>query len=258
MPYPFSDAERSVHAESSGAAAIAAGVLLLVLGQNPELTVDELAEVVTRTATPIDPAAGSSARDLADAYDLMPTGLDADGHNAKHGYGRMNATLAVAAVRDPISATLISLGEPRAAELWEENAHKRPYDAEFGRAAARVVLRDPAARHALASVARTLRLYSVHPERTRGQPVGALARLAQVALQLILASSALERSRWEGERRRNWLFLEQTLRQDPAAFEESLLECARALGRRSGVKSRPVAKDLTRLAPVTLEQDLSA
>ncbi len=51
LPDPFADADRLTHAESSGAAAVAAGVLLLVLGQNPDLTIDELDAVVSNTAT---------------------------------------------------------------------------------------------------------------------------------------------------------------------------------------------------------------
>jgi hypothetical protein len=258
MVYPFADVERCTHAESSGAAAIGAGVLLLVLGQNPELTVDELAEVVTKTAMPIDAATSASVRELADACDLMPTGLDADRHNAKHGYGRMNATLAVAAARDPISATLISIGEASAAVTWEEKVTERPYDACFGMAAARVVLRDPAVRHALAALARTLRLWSLRPERRQDEHPGTLARQALVALRLLLRSCVIEQSRWNSERRTAWSDLETSLEKEPLAFERGLLESARVLGRRLDTGARPSSKDLGRFAPVSLEHDLSA
>lgn len=56
LAYPFAEKERLFHAESSGASAVAAGVLLLVLSQNPGLTVGELEAVVTRTASPFYPS----------------------------------------------------------------------------------------------------------------------------------------------------------------------------------------------------------
>ena len=68
----------------------------------------------------------------------MPVGADADGHNAKHGYGRLNATLACATARDPIAATLIAMGEADMAKVWETSG-PHPYTADFGRWASRVV-----------------------------------------------------------------------------------------------------------------------
>lgn len=224
MPYPFSDVERPTHAESSGAAAVAAGVLLLVLGQNPELTVDELGEVVTKTASPINPALNAACPDLADKRDLLPIGADADRHNAKHGYGRMNATAACAVAQDPIAATLIGMGEGFAAETWLTSC-PRPYNTSFARRAARVVLRDAAARHALAVLARTLRLWAHRPERSENRAIGALTRHVVAALRLLVGSERLERGVNEEAER----LLKLCCAQDPELFERKLLEAATRL-----------------------------
>src|SRR4029453_2923388 len=71
---------------SSPPAAMAAGVALLVLSQNPELTRSELDQLLTATAL----SASERALDapLADPSDVLPRGRDGDGHDAKHGYGR--------------------------------------------------------------------------------------------------------------------------------------------------------------------------
>ena len=111
MALPLAQPERISHAESSGAASIAAGVVLLVLEANPELTVDDVDRLLTNTATGIDAAGQQSLPDLADPHDLNPIGVDRDGHNAKHGYGRINASLACAAARDPFAASFIGIGE---------------------------------------------------------------------------------------------------------------------------------------------------
>ncbi len=257
MPYPFSDVERPIHAESSGAAAVAAGVLLLVLAQNPELTVDELEDVVTRTVTPLDPAHGAASRDLADARDLLPTGIDADGHNVKHGYGRMDAALAVAAARDPVAATLAFMGERRAALLWSQCA-QRFYGAAFGRAAARLLLRDPSARHALAACARALRVWSLTKE-SPPTPSGALMRQILVALRLF------QSSRWGLVGQPGVAFQEELakltralLGKDPRLFERDMLGVAASLQlRRPHLVRRVKVIDDASGAPVATERDLS-
>jgi hypothetical protein len=254
MPYPFSDVERFTHAESSGAAAIAAGVLLLVLGQNPDLTVDELDAIVTNTATAIEPDSGATNRDLADRKDLLPLRADGDGHNAKHGYGRMNATLAAAAARDPIAATLVAMGEPEAAVAWELDASPHPYGKVFGHWAARVVLVDPAVRHALAAVARTLRLWSERPERALHHARGALARQALIALRLLVASRRVEASGQSSPEAD--ATIERVLALNPGMFEDELLSvAARVRGRQA--RERP-AYEARGSAVLALEYDLSS
>jgi len=57
-----------------------AGVVALMLGRNPELRFDEVRDILRRSATRIDEAAG--------AY-------DADGHSTRYGYGRVDARAAV-------------------------------------------------------------------------------------------------------------------------------------------------------------------
>ncbi len=56
LAYPFSSRDRLFHAESSGASAVAAGVMLLVLGSNPELKVHEVHAILERSVDePEDP-----------------------------------------------------------------------------------------------------------------------------------------------------------------------------------------------------------
>jgi hypothetical protein len=229
MPYPFSDVERPTHAESSGAAAVAAGVLLLVFGQNPDLTIDELAELVTNTTTPIEPASNVLCSDLADRRDLMPVGADADRHNAKHGYGRLNATLACATARDPLAATLIAMGEADAAVAWETSG-LHPYTAAFGRWGARIVLRDAAVKHAFAAVARALRLWALRPERISSRAPGALTRQTILAFRLLVCSGRIDSpSPEEGE-----ALLRAWTAADAETFEQRLLEAAGRLTSRQG------------------------
>ena len=117
---PFSKEEILSHAESSGAAAMAAGVLLLVLGRNPELDLPELDHVLSFTATEVAPEPSRDRVALANRHDLLPVGCDRDGHNAKHGYGLLCATRACLLALDPISSALVTLGEDEAAAAWNQ------------------------------------------------------------------------------------------------------------------------------------------
>lgn len=173
MGYPFSTRSRLFHAESSGASAIAAGVALLVLAANPELDADELTAVLTDTAREVDPACPGRFDPVADAHDEHPACKDRDGHNAKHGYGVLDAARAVATVSDPFAAALTAIGEDRAARRWLRVV---PWSRQLSRTAARRLLTDTHARHALASLARHLRLVAGEPARQDAHAPGALKR----------------------------------------------------------------------------------
>jgi hypothetical protein len=185
---PFRSPEILAHAESSGASAMAAGVLLLVLGRNPDLTLPELEDALTRTVRAVDPELSAERSALADRYDILPVGRDRDGHNAKHGYGLLHASRACLLVSDPIAFALVSIGEDQAALRWLETRCEQPwlaslYSNELGRWAARGLLADAGQRHAICALARLLRLLSVRPERLRAQAPGALLRLVMMLVR---------------------------------------------------------------------------
>jgi len=176
MAYPLSQRARMGHAESSGASAIAAGALLLVLGVDPELTVDELYDLVTATASH-DAAAVSGTP--ADTADLLPAGVDRDGHDAKCGYGRLLAARACLWASDPVAAALSAIGEDRAAHGYlaqRGGGARNPYSGELARWAARAIRRDPGLLHALKALVRHFRLIALHAERRQLQPPEAVAR----------------------------------------------------------------------------------
>ena len=183
---PFRAPEIFAHAESSGAAAMAAGVLLLVLGKNPKLTLSELEQVLTATACEVEPDVAVERRTLANPCDILPSGRDPDGHNAKHGYGRLHATRACLLASDPIAFALVSIGEEPAALAWLATRDVGlPVDLsdELGGWAARVLLADAGQRHAACALARLLRLLAVRPERLRDQAAGALLRQLSMFLR---------------------------------------------------------------------------
>lgn len=173
MGYPFSTRSRLFHAESSGASAVAAGVALLVLAANPALSSDELMGVLCRTARAIDPAHPGRFAPLADAHDEEPKARDRDGHNAKHGYGMLDAWRAVATVSDPFAAALTAIGEDDAARRWLKHL---PWSARLARKAAQSALADAHTQHALAAFVRHLRLVAGAPERQDAHAPQALKR----------------------------------------------------------------------------------
>jgi subtilase family protein len=175
---PLELRDRWCHAESSGAAALAAGVLLLVLAANPKMSLRELDAVVTRTAGAIRASeCDDVAAPAADPFDLLPRGLDADGHNAKHGYGRMNARRACLAARDPIAAALFEMGEPDAAlAAFDLVSRVHPYSRRAARWIARRILVDARVSHGLKVVLRHLRLLSADPTRACAHAKGSLVR----------------------------------------------------------------------------------
>jgi hypothetical protein len=185
VAYPFrgGDAkERLFHAESSGASAIAAGALLLVLGANPTLRLSELEAIVTRTAEPLSPDEDTRREALADAWDILPTARDADGHNAKHGYGRINARRACLAASDPIALGLLAMGEAEAASAASGIDRSRPWSRRLARWTVRAVVSDASIAHHLSVLLRHARLVTGREDRQRAQGEGSLAR--QIALFL--------------------------------------------------------------------------
>ncbi len=195
VAFPFSTpaAPRLFHAESSGAAAIAAGVLLLVLGASPRLRRRELAAVVDATLAP--PAAASTAEPgpLADPADLMPSGRDRDGHDARHGYGLLAAEDACLFARDPVCAALLTMGEPGAARAFAD-ARRRDarvagaYSDRLARWAVRALLADREAAHALRAILRHARLVAGREERAAAHGEGAWTRQIGLLLRRLASS----------------------------------------------------------------------
>jgi hypothetical protein len=184
---------RLKHAESSGATAFAAGTLLLVLGTSPDLSLSELDAFLALGAARPDPAVDLQAG-VASASELMPFGRDRDGHNAKHGYGRLSAELACLAARDPLCLALVRMGEVDAARAYgrrrlRDRRLAAAYSEELGRRAARALLSDHRALHALAVVLRHARLGSAQPSCPRAGEDGAAARQLGLALREIERAS---------------------------------------------------------------------
>ncbi len=187
VAYPFSARDRLFHAESSGASAIAAGVVLLLVGCNPTLRIRDVHALLARTADvpdwedDLEPV-------LADPVDVLPLGRDADGHNAKTGYGRLNATRACACARDPLALELTAMGENELAAAWATHT-PRPYSRRLARWVTRALLARPDLEHALRSLLRHGRLVAAEPARSDGHAPGALARqLGLLARELARAA----------------------------------------------------------------------
>jgi hypothetical protein len=233
LVHPFLASDRLFHAESSGASAVAAGVLLLVLSCNPTLRVDELAAVVTRCARDPVPISPAMLAALADPVDVLPLRRDRDGHDAKHGYGRVDAASTCAVAADPISLELWGMGEAEAALAWCEGRGESPvlrsaYSSELARWAVRVLLNDAEAEHALRSILRHMRLVASDLRRARAHASGAVAR----HLALLLRALARSHVRASGAVRRELALLEVALRtatRDAASseLEELLVTLAR-------------------------------
>ncbi len=150
LAYPFTEAgapERLFHAESSGAAAVAAGVLLLVLAANPTLRLPELGAVVDATLAEVPLQPPARPEPVADPADLLPAGRDRDGHDARHGHGLLHAGRACLAAADPLAAALAAMGEDAAARAWADlrrsnRRARRAYSRALARWAVRALLAD--------------------------------------------------------------------------------------------------------------------
>jgi hypothetical protein len=188
MASPLATPECVTHAESSGAAAVAAGVILLVLGRNPRLELAELEAIVTRTISTVDGVERLRAPAVADAYDLHPEARDADGHDAKHGYGRIHATRACLAATDPFASALVMMGEEDAAKRWADLRSREPlaraaYSAKLACRAAASLASDESLAFSVRVIARHARLTANRAEHQRSHPRGALLRELSVFMR---------------------------------------------------------------------------
>ena len=204
MAYPFRalssstgpPSERLHHAESSGASAIASGALLLVLAQNPALCAEEIDAIVTLTLDPVAPGVPgvpAQTAPLADPSDLLPGARDRDSHNAKHGYGRINAGRACLAAADPVALALVIMGEDSAARAWHDlrradASARRLYSRRLGRWAVRALLADGSLLHAARALLRHARLIAGRDARRRAHGAGAMLRHLALLLRGLAAS----------------------------------------------------------------------
>lgn len=175
------------HAESSGAAAIAAGALLLVLATNPDLEFSDLAHVVTRTVVPV-PAGAEGIAGTTHIREIEPLAMDRDGHNAKHGYGRIHVTRACTTAADPVSLALTTMGDDEAARSWAAiSARDGYYSSAFAHWAVCLLLREPATLHALCAICRHARLVAVDVRRTAGHSSGSFVRQVGLLVRALYA-----------------------------------------------------------------------
>jgi hypothetical protein len=184
ISYPFSSRDRLFHSESSGASAIAAGVILLVLGCNPRLHLHELHAVLART---VDAPSDTAVDSLVDPADILPTGYDPDGHSAKSGYGRLNATRACSAARDPIALELVAMGHDDLAVAWCRR--RRPYSRRAARWAVRRLLTRPDLAHGVRILLRHVRLVAAAPSRGAAHARGAWVRELAIVLRELWRAS---------------------------------------------------------------------
>lgn len=195
---PLGDGARLSHAESSGASAIAAGVVLLMLAQNPTLELRDVLALLEATVAAVAPTADDGWAPFADAHDTRPFGKDGDGHNAKHGYGMLHAQRACLAAADPIAWALVRIGELAAASAFarlrrEDPAVRAAYSSDLGRWIVRVLLADARASHAVRAVVRHARLVSVDARRRHAFPPGSLARHVALILRGLTEGTSIGR-----------------------------------------------------------------
>ncbi|MGH7440297.1 MAG: hypothetical protein ACRENE_31780 [Polyangiaceae bacterium] len=200
LTYPFLATERLFHAESSGASALAAGVALLVVSNNPLLRAEEILTLLARSAAAPEGLSPEAFGGLADPADVLPARRDADGHDAKHGYGRLHALRACLSARDPVSLELVAMGEVSAAGRWAEARKTDPvaagaYGPAMGWLAVRALLADDALAHAVRVVLRHLRLLASDPRRAAAQHPAAAVRQVALALRRLEGAPAMRSDR---------------------------------------------------------------
>jgi hypothetical protein len=245
LAYPFASDDRPAHAESSGAAAVAAGVVLLVLGLNPTLELHELDQLLLDTIVPIDPAHRATDPELGDRADLLPLGSDPDGHNAKHGYGRLCASAACLAGSDPVCSTLIRIGELEAARKYAQHltvSRTRPYSAELAQYVARMILSDARSRHAFCTVARAFRLMVREGGRAGGVVPGTILRQFGILSRLVSGGENPPHIKEELAAVDERIRVISTEMETASAVERQLLEFVASLYRDS-VEVRAIERD---------------
>ncbi|AKT39578.1 S8 family serine peptidase [Chondromyces crocatus] len=191
-------AERLYHAESSGASALAAGALLLVLAQNPALRVEELDAIMTWTLEPVSTDLPPHVLPLADPDDVLPAGRDGDGHNAKHGYGQIHAGRACLVAGDPVALALQRMGEVAAAVMWSDLRRTAPviqslYSRRLARWSVRALIADASLLHDVCVLLRHARLTAGNPERRRAHGAGALLRALALLLRKLSSCRCVPR-----------------------------------------------------------------
>jgi len=180
---PFAP-EQLRHTESSGATAFAAGVALLVLSCAPELTLEQLEGLLVVSATRSDPAAEVARVTSARQSELLPRATDRDGHNAKHGYGRLDATTACGAATDPVALLLAASGETTAVRRWMEHERRRALmTPALAQRLSRTLLESEWLRRAGAILVRHVRLISSDTARADAHAPGALLRFVALLLR---------------------------------------------------------------------------
>lgn len=226
VAHPLGGPPRLSHAESSGASAIAAGVVALALTNNPTLRLREVLALLETTVTPVDAAPDPAWAPFADPHDSKPIARDRDGHDAKHGYGALSASRACLAASDPIAWALVRIGEDVAAARYAamrrtERAVREAYSEGLARLLVRACLSDARTSHAVKAIVRHARLLSVDRRRSAAAPAGALAK--QIALVLrgviegALAAPVPDALRVEIEERIRWLGRGATVEDPPEA-----------------------------------------
>ncbi|MBK8258145.1 MAG: S8 family serine peptidase [Polyangiaceae bacterium] len=196
IAYALGDHGRLSHAESSGASAVAAGVVLLILAKNPALRVAEIHALLEQTALDVNPVADAAFEPFADPHDTLPAARDADRHNAKHGYGALSAALACMAAVCPIAWALVRIGAVHAARVYtlqmaevERGTAARTPSHALRAWVLHLVLRDAYLAHAVRAIVRHIRLVARHPSRASAVPAGALARQVTIVLRSCLDAS---------------------------------------------------------------------
>jgi hypothetical protein len=199
IAYPFLAKERMFHAESSGAAALAAGVSLLVVANNPGLRASDVFTLLARCATPAEALPDDTMSSLVDRADALPLGRDRDGHDAKHGYGRIDATRACLAAGDPVCLELVSMGEDAAAKAWADARTSDPvarkiYDRRMARWAVRVLLGDADLEHGARALLRHVRLLASDAKRRAHHAPGAVSRHLAIVVRKIASEQGATRA----------------------------------------------------------------
>jgi hypothetical protein len=154
----------------------------------------ELASIVDATLTPIPATLPAPSAPLADRADLLPHGRDADGHNAKHGFGLLCAKRACLAAADPVCGALVAMGEDAAARCFADLRRTDPvvraaYSGAVARWLVRALLADREAALALHAMLRHLRLVAGNASRLAAHGAGALLRSLALLLRRLLAST---------------------------------------------------------------------
>lgn len=242
IAWPLGDGGRLCHAESSGASAIAAGVALLVIAQNPTLRLHEVFALLEATVQAVPPEVDPAQAPFADLHDTRPSVRDRDGHNAKHGYGSLHAERACLAAADPVAWALVRIGEVEAAGIFVGLRRGEPlvrdaYSTALACWLVRALLVDARVSHAARALARHARLLAADPRRLRGFPPGSFAKQIALLLRGLLERTALGRAPRSMAREIHAVLT--LLARDAPAVEEAWVALATRLFQEAGGSGLP-------------------